>query len=163
MGAWIETTMRTAFLRSVSKSRTLTWVRGLKHFVSPLDVAEYCRTLTWVRGLKLWQKGKGDGLYESHPYMGAWIETSKDMRRVRPHARRTLTWVRGLKRSLDRAVNQIATSHPYMGAWIETTETCRYSVHPVTSHPYMGAWIETAGVSLMPKGAKVAPLHGCVD
>ena len=51
MGAWIETHVRLPNIMRRS-CRTLTWVRGLKHFGDNQVVDDYGRTLTWVRGLK---------------------------------------------------------------------------------------------------------------
>ena len=55
------------------------------------------RTLTWVRGLKQHTQSQSMKVVRSHPYMGAWIETTLDMKE-----------------------RQQLESHPYMGAWIET-------------------------------------------
>ena len=75
MGAWIETS-KSSGLDKHLKRRTLTWVRGLKHINIDSD-------------------GRLQAM--SHPYMGAWIETTRS-RDILQSTSRTLTWVRGLKR-----------------------------------------------------------------
>ena len=51
MGAWIETQFK-LFTIPPRRRRTLTWVRGLKHYIQCSHTALPRRTLTWVRGLK---------------------------------------------------------------------------------------------------------------
>ena len=126
--------------------RTLTWVRGLKRKWNVIKKSKICRTLTWVRGLKrngqiqrtshfyrrtlTWVRGlkhltdaSCGRARQSHPYMGAWIETSMFKSFIVGVESRTLTWVRGLKHIISN-IGSFGKdmSHPYMGAWIETTD-----------------------------------------
>ena len=59
MGAWIETIDVVTDIYGYNESRTLTWVRGLKRQLN--------HSL--------------NGVLESHPYMGAWIETALHYRK----------------------------------------------------------------------------------
>ena len=79
MGAWIETTKEEAEFE-LERRRTLTWVRGLKHW-EQYHLHYNCpsRTLTWVRGLKPFLMRGVKLIFMSHPYMGAWIETMKNI------------------------------------------------------------------------------------
>ena len=75
-------------------------MRGLKHKVKQAcTIADVGRTLTWVRGLKQKEIDARMAQDASHPYMGAWIETTLQMFLSTESSSRTLTWVRGLKHS----------------------------------------------------------------
>ncbi len=81
--------------------RTLTWVRGLKRVVILHWSNRSSRTLTWVRGLKQEILKMKQIQKPSHPYMGAWIETTSPIHNKAVPTSRTLTWVRGLKHHLN--------------------------------------------------------------
>ena len=81
------------------------------------------------------------GLTSVAPYVGAWIETSKEPFE-RMNATSHPTWVRGLKLIQILLNWVIMIVAPYVGAWIETvighkTDTSSWVA------PYVGAWIET--------------------
>ena len=75
---------------------------------------------TWVRGLKPFLGLSSKELYFVAPYVGAWIETMKQ-----------------LQLQVDTMVA------PYVGAWIETTKEVQDALKESVA-PYVGAWIETA-------------------
>ena len=87
----------------------------------------------------------------SHPYMGAWIETSRFCELVEKDL------VAPLHGCVDwnwfiRSAWFLSMSHPYMGAWIETAMSARAFSLSNSSHPYMGAWIETYPTLLFSPG-----------
>ena len=92
MGAWIETHASYGD-NLIAISRTLTWVRGLKHTIHP-----------WL-DRQIW----------SHPYMGAWIETKHGHVIGCNQQGRTLTWVRGLKPFFDDAMAALRYVAPLHG------------------------------------------------
>ena len=73
----------------------------------------------WVRGLKPLVRGREQEAVRVAPYVGAWIETAKQV-----------------QFDYEKAVA------PYVGAWIETSDyDWRFMARYVA--PYVGAWIET--------------------
>ena len=79
---------------------------------------------------------------QSHPYMGAWIETSFPMVFTALIASR---------------------SHPYMGAWIETTEVIKICELAKRRTLTWVRGLKHVCFDNDKSGEGVAPLHGCVD
>ena len=158
-------------------------IRWKSHFIRGSNVAPLHGCVDWNSPFDLLFR-----TFQSHPYMGAWIETSirgidayvrhGDVAPLHgcvdwniPFARawrslfcRTLTWVRGLKRSCA-TLKRVAFRRTL--TWVRGLKRaiCVSSrMFCGRSHPYMGAWIETVYClfSLFFVSA-VAPLHGCVD
>ena len=77
--------------------------------------------------------------YAVAPYVGAWIETEKQVNRHR--------------------ASYVA---PYVGAWIETPKFGDADTCPIVA-PYVGAWIETKAKLKNQKLALRRTLRGCVD
>ena len=77
VGAWIETTT-VAKVVIFSQSRP-TWARGLKPQKEYLPQGNGTSRPTWARGLKHDRKGVTFRAYVA-PHVGAWIETSNNLR-----------------------------------------------------------------------------------
>ena len=158
VGAWIETTGCCNW--ETSGQSHPTWVRGLKHHLWEWARWTVCRTLRgcvdWnmlfiiistnslsrtLRGCVDWNNFK---IYictkiKVAPYVGAWIETSKNKVTVIIQPSHP-TWVRGLKH----------------------VRGCEHQTNGCVA-PYVGAWIETGTNVGLPCGLLSRTLRGCVD
>ena len=74
------------------------------------------------------------------PFVGAWIETLKRLKKCVPTWSHP-SWVRGLKHVLCQLHGRIVQSHP---SWVRGLKhVCERSEYECDVAPFVGAWIET--------------------
>ena len=140
------------------------WERGLKLLFNHAVYEKGKSLPMWERGLKRIKRQFPGDQREVAPYVGAWIETAKELLRVlkatgslpmwerglKPQYHRRMVlgfkslpmWERGLKRDYHSGCRPHRQVAPYVGAWIETGKTIG-KINSIAVAPYVGAWIET--------------------